>query len=557
MKRWLIGIAVPLTALSLVVFQNCTGPKARHGHAEQSSFNPETNSGNNNGLPYDGKTYVETSADPCSDGQRERSIVDYPKGGLPRITKLNCAALPVPQILGTTEFSIDKENSDLLLTQSKTFASVAPAATYIKFVGSAQNAVIDATNNVRVAFSSVPAAGNLVVCSVLYSGLAAVGTSVVSIADANGAVWARAAGPVDGAGANVGQRAEVWYRENVGGAAGSGAITATFTAAFTGHKNLACVEYAGAATTSALENVAVRTGTGTAGAFTPVGSIGLQGPNRLVYASVWAPSDSFPGLGYIERSGLNGDTHMDKFTNVTGTADVTAQVSGDYISIIATFKAANPLTVPADAIAPIAALTGTVIQSNNAVNTPQVIGAPGVYWFSKPTVGSSVRFDCWAAGGGGGAGGGAGTVGGGGGGGGFSSRTVPINQLANLELMQIGAGGVGVAQNFITAPAGGPTGFGKTIAAAAGGGGSAIGIGGAGGAGGAGQTANGIAGVNNTGGTAGGPGGGTGGSNSAPGQAPGGGGGGSQGAGGGGANGNGAGVAGAGGEGRCTATILP
>ena len=144
----------------------------------------------------------------------------------------------------------------------------------------------------------------------------------------------------------------IWYAVNVKG--GTDTVTANF-ASSTGFSLIYVHEYAGLATSSALDQVSAQTGTGTA---VSSGAKTTTQANELIfgYASV-DYSVTGAGAGFTARQTTGGNMSEDMVVASTGSyaATFTQGKSGAWVGLMATFSAAGggpPPTLQSIAVTP-------------------------------------------------------------------------------------------------------------------------------------------------------------------------------------------------------------
>jgi PKD repeat protein len=194
----------------------------------------------------------------------------------------------------------------------------------ISYVQSASNVSFTNATAASVSFTSNTTAGNAIVVAV-----STAGPVISSVADTQGNTYIQAA--VSGSNA-------VWYATAIKG--GAAKITANF-AASTGFNLIYIHEYGGLASSSALDQVSIQTGTGTA---VTSGAKTTTQANELLfgYASVDnCVSGGTTGFTARQTAGCNFSEDMIVSSTGTYSATFAQSNSGGWVGILATFKGAS------------------------------------------------------------------------------------------------------------------------------------------------------------------------------------------------------------------------
>ena len=204
----------------------------------------------------------------------------------------------------------------------------------ISFVQNNTNAVAGcgAGHTCSVAFTGNNTAGNLIIVS------AEVGNNhhVSSISDTEGNTYATATLAVTSPGTNVGQ---IFYAQNIKG--GANTVTVALDGSTTQYTDLYLLEYAGLATSGALDVTSTASGTGnsvTSGAATTT----VQ--NELIFGYGSGDGGTYSsGFLFNGRSTFDGNIAEDETVNAAGSYTATASLSGSYgwTMSMATFKGAS------------------------------------------------------------------------------------------------------------------------------------------------------------------------------------------------------------------------
>ncbi len=205
-----------------------------------------------------------------------------------------------------------------------TTVTVTPGSAAIRYIQSTSKVSTQAASGISVSFASSTTAGNAIMV-----GAAAAGPAVSSVTDTQGNAYVQAVASGGSA---------IWYAVSIRG--GADTVTANF-ASSTGFSLIYIHEYAGLATSSALDQVSSQTGTGTA---VTSGAKTTTQTNELIfgYASV-DHCVSTGGTGFTVRQTAGCNMSEDMIVSAVGTysATFTQSSSGGWTGLMATFAAAG------------------------------------------------------------------------------------------------------------------------------------------------------------------------------------------------------------------------
>lgn len=178
-----------------------------------------------------------------------------------------------------------------------------------------KTSVVDNSAQVSMGnFSNNVLSGDFIICAIFYNSAT---NTVAGVSDPDGDGYQRMTGPTVGAGGNlVGWTLETWRSSNsvVGGSNVN--VTASFTGAFSGEKDIICNEYSGIATTNLGDGTRAQAGFGSNGSSAPMVT---TYPNDLIYgAGVFDGAGATSGPGFIERASLNNIIIEDNTVNTIG-----------------------------------------------------------------------------------------------------------------------------------------------------------------------------------------------------------------------------------------------
>jgi hypothetical protein len=201
-----------------------------------------------------------------------------------------------------------------------------------------QVSVVNNTNQVSMAsFANPVSDGAFILCTIFYNSTT---QSVSTMTDPMGNTYWGESGRISGVAGNlVGWTLEVWYSPQsiIGGANLS--VTATFTAGFSGEKDMICNEYSGITFPNPTDNVSSSFGFG---ANISSASIPTSYSNELlVGVGVFDSSGATSGPGFTQRAILNNIVIEDKIVNTTG--DYSATFSNPAMNWISNLTAVKGL----------------------------------------------------------------------------------------------------------------------------------------------------------------------------------------------------------------------
>ena len=264
-----------------------------------------------------------------------------------------------------------------------TYTIGAPAA--IAFVQ--QNSAEPQTpqSSVSATYTAVQTAGDTNVVAI---GWADATSSVTSVTDTNGNVYALALAPTQQTGV---QSLAIYISSNVvAAAANSNTVTVTFNAAAP-YVDLRVLEYSGLDTVSPLDGTAGASGTG---ATSSAGPITTTNANDLLFAANYVSMlTNGPGAGFTARVITNPDADLaeDEIVTTAGTYTATASVaSGGWVMQIVALKAAG--SQPAAATPTFSPVPGTYTSAQSVSLQDTTAGATIYYTLdgSTPTTSSTV-----------------------------------------------------------------------------------------------------------------------------------------------------------------------
>ena len=185
--------------------------------------------------------------------------------------------------------------------------------------------------SVAIAYPAAEVAGDLNVVAVMWGDTT---SSVSSVADSKGNVYALAGGPTKG----TGLTSSIYYAKNIAG--GSTTVTVTFNRS-AAYPNVNVLEYSGLDTANPLDVSAAATGSGTTA---NSGSATTRSASELIVGA-GNPSSVFKsaGSGFSSRLiNAYGGISEDKVVNSTGSYNATAMLtSGSWVMQMATFRASG------------------------------------------------------------------------------------------------------------------------------------------------------------------------------------------------------------------------
>lgn len=191
---------------------------------------------------------------------------------------------------------------------------------------------------IALAYGSNVTAGSLLVCYIYAN------HGISGVADSRSQTFSSAVNVTDGATYSL----AIFYYANT--TAGADTVTVTFAGAIT-YASLQCSEYSGVATSSPLDQTASnnQTDPGTATNAITSGNVTTTTDGQLIVgwtsALVVGVGTVSAGTGYTGRTNVFGDTlHEDQVQTSAGSIAATFttnHATSDYITLIATFKAAS------------------------------------------------------------------------------------------------------------------------------------------------------------------------------------------------------------------------
>ena len=239
--------------------------------------------------------------------------------------------------------------------------------------------------SVSVTYTSAQAAGDTNVVAI---GWADATSSVTSVTDTNGNLYALALAPTQQTGV---QSLAIYFASNVvAAAANSNTVTVTFNAAAP-YPDVRILEYSGLDTVSPLDGTAGASGTGTTSSAGPVTTTNA---NDLLFAANYVSMlTNGAGAGFTARVITNPDADIaeDQVVSAAGTHTATASVaSGGWVMQLVALKAAG--SQPAAATPTFSPVPGTYTSAQSASLQDTTAGTTIFYTLdgSTPTTSSTV-----------------------------------------------------------------------------------------------------------------------------------------------------------------------
>ncbi len=216
----------------------------------------------------------------------------------------------------------------------------------------------NSASTVSVRYTSAQSAGDL---NVVFVGWDDATSTVQSITDSNGNVYAVAAGPTVDPG-NATQ--VVYYAKNISAAAaGANTVTVTFSGSVS-YPDVRALEYSGISTTNPVDVTA--SNYGSSGTALSSGSLSTTTANDLLVASgnVQHTSTFVAGTGFTQRLDSSWNLVEDAMVATTGTYNATSAQnnSGYWVMQLVAFRAANTTTDTSPPTAP----TGLIATSSSS-----------------------------------------------------------------------------------------------------------------------------------------------------------------------------------------------
>jgi hypothetical protein len=233
---------------------------------------------------------------------------------------------------GTTyHYAVEVTTADGTSGNSNDAAATPGAITYVqKAEIDVQTAGTTVTSNV---FPAPLTAGNLIVVWVWYK-VGAAPSHVMQITDTVGNQYLLAIGPTLGAGVQAGFQQEIWYAKNINGGTGV-KVTAIFSANTT-ERAIGAHEYANADKNQPLVNTPV--GMAGNGANATLGPI-MTTLARIIFAAVVFQGQGTAGVGFTQRSSLQGNVTEDRAVTLPGSYSANfANTAQAWLAQLVTFR---------------------------------------------------------------------------------------------------------------------------------------------------------------------------------------------------------------------------
>lgn len=316
------SILTLVLGLGLIAFQNCSDKAVFSGSSSQQN---ETES-SGNGFPYEGK--ILDSVSQCSDSTPAFKIRILSQVSA-LLLKENCAIVMPPRSLSV---GVELDLASLQY-QGQQLVLEPISSNKIAFQQFSENWNTSSASSINSqVFASPSAAGNLVVCHVLYN--SPNGTAhVTSVQDSVGNVYRAATPPFGGARELqvAGYTPEIWYAENIQGGAGL-QVTATFSEAMPANQLLSCFEYSGVATEHSLDQVAYGANSDT------VGPVQTNWSNELVLILHSGGPNPAAIPGFTARGSSLGDSAAELLTSTVQAFSLTLTDYGVSAAAVLTFR---------------------------------------------------------------------------------------------------------------------------------------------------------------------------------------------------------------------------
>ncbi len=189
-------------------------------------------------------------------------------------------------------------------------------------------------DNDRVAtppFATNVTTGNLMVLWIWYNSAT---QSIASINDTAFNVYKRALPATQGAGSLAAWQQEIWYANNIKGAANL-TVTAVFSGIFSGEKAISAHEYQGLDPNAPLDQSASKTGVTANANCGPL----TVAAGQLVFAAALFKGMGSSGAGFSQRSSLKNNVTEDQLAPAAGPVTaIFANAAEDWITQMVSFK---------------------------------------------------------------------------------------------------------------------------------------------------------------------------------------------------------------------------